>query len=225
VVPDVFWGFDHERDLLSSVRHPNIIELLEVIECDAGPFLVLELADTTAAHECDKAPMAESKLTRIAHAIAAALAYLHSDPPGGAILHRDIKPENMYLFGETWKLADFSGATRIASPFSIPITGIEDPWFVPPELDNLGNASVQSELYQLALSLLWLAIRRRPLATGNATAVRASAVSGDPQRQALAHSWQSLALGDLVASSLDPAPENRPASAAEFVAALDRSAA
>lgn len=104
----------NEIEILSSLNHPHIIGVQEVIE---GPqsnkmYLVLELATLGAASELSPMNMSDAKMY-FRH-LALAVHYLHEDVK---VLHRDIKPQNLLIKADfSLKVSDFGTAQPIRYP-------------------------------------------------------------------------------------------------------------
>uniref|UniRef100_A0A6B2EFC1 Putative pas domain-containing serine/threonine-protein kinase n=1 Tax=Phlebotomus kandelakii TaxID=1109342 RepID=A0A6B2EFC1_9DIPT len=97
--------------LLTTVKHPNIVQVLDVFENDKFFQLVMEKhgSGMDLFEFIDRLPMMDEKLgCFIFRQIAAAVDYLH----GLKILHRDIKDENIIIDHNFHvKLIDFGSAT------------------------------------------------------------------------------------------------------------------
>lgn len=96
-----FRRFEREAKLLSSLRHPNLIELFDYDAGTAGerpPYMVLEHVDGASLLEVlQRAPKLEpEEAAAIALEVARALAHAHAR----GVTHRDIKPANI-LIGRT----------------------------------------------------------------------------------------------------------------------------
>ncbi|KAI8852386.1 kinase-like domain-containing protein [Chytridium lagenaria] len=128
---------EHETTIWGKLHHPNIIEMIEVMDVDDAMFVVSELAE--AGNLLDYltkrgGPLPEPEARRIFRQIASAVRYLHTD---AQVVHRDIKLENVlltYTPGSTVptvKLADFGLSDHITtSPPPSPATlAAADPIF------------------------------------------------------------------------------------------------
>ena len=96
---------DCELAALTSLDHPNIIQLFQYFTAYDHVFLILELCnDGTLQDMMNKGLLEKSSIRPIAKALASALAYCH----GQGIAHRDIKPANIFIsnYGRP-KLGDF----------------------------------------------------------------------------------------------------------------------
>lgn len=88
-----------EIDILRRVRHPNIIQLYEVIETSKYFFFVMECAEKGELSEYieTRTKLEEKDAARFFRQLASAISYLH----GMGCAHRDVKPSNILL---DWKL-------------------------------------------------------------------------------------------------------------------------
>ena len=103
--------FEKECDFLSTLRHPNIIQYLNVyIDPDTGlPALLMELMDSnlTKFLENSPQPIAFHIQVNLCHDVALALSFLHSN----SIIHRDLSSNNVLLIGSIRaKVTDFGMA-------------------------------------------------------------------------------------------------------------------
>jgi serine/threonine protein kinase len=124
-----------EADLLRSLRHPNIIHLIDSFVRSRSEFvIVLEYADAQDLQRyTDSNPnIPERTVVRIFIQIILALAYLHS--PSVRVIHRDLKAANIFLFkNRLVKLGDF-GISRELRGEQLAQTLIGTPYFMCPEL-------------------------------------------------------------------------------------------
>jgi serine/threonine-protein kinase len=88
--------FMNEARAANAIRHPNIIEIIDVGRMPSGvPYLMMEfLEGESLARRIEAAgKLAVTEAIDIAMQTAAALAAAH----GKGIVHRDLKPDNLYL--------------------------------------------------------------------------------------------------------------------------------
>ena len=103
--------FEQEREFLSTIRHPNIVQYLCMRQDpDTGlPVLLMELMDESLTHflESSPQPIAYHIQANICHDITLALSFLHSN----GIVHRDLSSNNVLLRGNVLaKVTDFGMA-------------------------------------------------------------------------------------------------------------------
>jgi len=116
---------------MQKLQHPNIIQLVEVIDTADTLFLVLEFASGGELFDAivAKGSYSESEAAKIVRQIIGAIHYVH----GHGIAHRDLKPENLLLTKEEGadgtdlfiKIADFGlskdfGAEQMATSCGTP---------------------------------------------------------------------------------------------------------
>jgi len=82
-----------------AVEHPSILPVLDVIDADGAPALVMELLEGESLRErlarAHGSALGVRETSAILAPVAAALAAAHA----ARIVHRDIKPENIFLVG------------------------------------------------------------------------------------------------------------------------------
>lgn len=125
---------DREITILKRLKHPHIVQLLDVLY-DQPPgctSLILEvvpngeLFDYVVAHGRVK----ESVARKFFYQAATGIDYLHSNN----VIHRDLKPENLLLDAESnIKIADF-GFSNIIRPGKLFSTFCGSPIYAPPEI-------------------------------------------------------------------------------------------
>lgn len=110
--PEAKARFAREAEILSSLEHPNICRIYELIETDDRDVLVLELIDGDNLRQAKMRGLSFSDKLRIAVDIAAVLKVTHAKQ----VVHRDLKPENIMLTrqGEV-KILDFGLAHSLES--------------------------------------------------------------------------------------------------------------
>ena len=84
-----------EIQILKIVRHPNIVQLYEIIETSRQLFLIMEFVPGGELFNyiVKKKRLENREACRFFHQILAGIEYLHSIK----ICHRDLKPENLLL--------------------------------------------------------------------------------------------------------------------------------
>jgi len=104
---------------LQTLKHPNLVNLIEVFRRKRRLHLVFEFCEHTVLHELERHPRGcPTPLTRhVVWQCLQAVAYMHHHN----CIHRDVKPENILLTrAGVVKICDFGFARTISeSPDSI----------------------------------------------------------------------------------------------------------
>ena len=112
---DVIEKFEKEIELLSMMRHPNIVRYLGVGYDPQSEtrVLLMELMDRTLTDflETEATPLTYDAQFNICHNVIQALAYLHDN----TIHHRDLSGNNILLKDNKAKVSDF-GMARLIDP-------------------------------------------------------------------------------------------------------------
>ncbi|KAK7102743.1 serine/threonine-protein kinase par-1-like [Littorina saxatilis] len=166
-----------EIRILSSLRHPNIVNIRQVYEKKDRIVLVMdcatggELYDYLNTHRC----LPESQTRRFFRQISAALHCIHQN----GIVHRDLKLENIVLDEErNVKIADF-GLANYFSPDSMLKTFCGSPLYASPEIVN-GKAyhGPEVDVWSLGVILYTLSYGAMPFQHSNLKVLRQQISSG-----------------------------------------------
>ncbi|VEL25060.1 unnamed protein product [Protopolystoma xenopodis] len=125
-------GLKREIEIMRSLHHLNIIEMLDTFETDKEVVAVTDYAEGDLFQILeDDGRLPEEIVRSIACQLVSALYYLHAY----RILHRDMKPQNILLGqGGVVKLCDF-GFARAMSLNTMVLTSIKGtPLYMAPEL-------------------------------------------------------------------------------------------
>ncbi|MFT3660795.1 MAG: serine/threonine-protein kinase [Gordonia sp. (in: high G+C Gram-positive bacteria)] len=225
--------FDREAATVAALKHPNIIDVLDVGEDDAGDGVVLPWLSMSYIEGMDLAdllhktrgPMAPEEVLRIARGLAAGLDYAHAR----GVIHRDIKPGNVLLEQGTGGvyLADFGIARSAHSPSDL--TGADvalgTAEYVSPE--QLCGLEVTSATDRYALGcLLFRMLTGTVPFPGETTAVKIGAhLHTPPPAASSVNPTLPPDVDALLIRAMAKKPAQRPATARELVAVLGRALA
>ncbi|XP_061722143.1 cyclin-dependent kinase-like 4 isoform X2 [Cydia pomonella] len=121
-----------EIRMLKNLKHPNLVNLIEVFRRKRKLHLVFEYCDHTVLNELEKHPAGCPELLskQIIWQTLQGVAYCHRHN----CIHRDVKPENILLTSDgVVKLCDF-GFARMISPGESYTDYVATRWYRAPEL-------------------------------------------------------------------------------------------
>ena len=229
--PDVTARLFQEAKLLSSLHHPNIVEILNADHSDHGPFIAMEYLSGSSAGVLlsTLGRLDEASAVAIVIPVLSALEAAHS----AGVVHRDLKPENVLVCRErggrgergSVHLLDFGIAKlEVRSP-DAPKTrtgvvfGTPD-YLSPEQATGEGDLDCRSDLFSLGIVMFELLTGRRPFSASTAVATAFRIVHASPP------SFESLAVSvtpeirAIVRKLLAKTPSERPASASEVLRVL-----
>ena len=124
--------FKVEINLLSAIRHPNIVQYLTTtLEPSTGnPVLLMELCDESLTNYLERSPPPYHEQLNICVDVSLALAYLHLN----ALLHRDLSSNNVLLSRGKAKITDFGMSKLVEFQPTTVCPG--NPVYMPPEALN-----------------------------------------------------------------------------------------
>uniref|UniRef100_A0A7N0ZWM4 Protein kinase domain-containing protein n=1 Tax=Kalanchoe fedtschenkoi TaxID=63787 RepID=A0A7N0ZWM4_KALFE len=152
-----------ELNFLSSVRHPNIVRLIDAIHCEDSIFLALEYcAEGNLAMYLQKHGRVQDETARsFLKQLGDGLQILHSKH----IIHRDLKPENILLSssesGLVLKIADF-GLSRVMDPNGYAETVCGSPSYMAPEVLQFQRYNERVDMWSTGVILFELVNGYRP---------------------------------------------------------------
>ncbi|MBV9265764.1 MAG: tetratricopeptide repeat protein [Acidobacteriaceae bacterium] len=229
--------FQHERQILANLSHPNIARLLDGgMTSDGSPYLVMELVDGTPIDEhCREKRLSIKAKLELFRRVCLAVEYAHKN----LVVHRDIKPANVLVTEEgTPKLLDF-GIAKLLNPASkrqiLPKTRLTErlmtPEYASPEQLRGESITTATDVYALGVLLYELLAGGHPFAeqTSNPVEMARQICEMDPRPPSAvalrspdhADSAVRELKGDLdhiVLRAMRKEPERRYSSAAELAA-------
>merc|ERR1712137_386300 len=129
-----------ELAILEKVRHPYVIELVEVFETQEHLYVITELVTGGELFDriVQKGTFTERDAADLIRKVVEGLAYLHDMD----IIHRDLKPENLLLKSKDndteVKIADF-GLAKVLGAAAMTQTACGTPSYVAPEVLKSDN--------------------------------------------------------------------------------------
>ncbi len=173
---EVLTRFIRERTILMSLRHPNIVNVTDLVVEGDDLAIIMDLVQgpslAEVLHQSGTLPV--STAVGYVAAVLDALAYAHSQ----GVFHRDVKTDNIMLATaedpgpQDVRLADF-GIARLTRDTAASTETIGTPYYMAPELASYGKSGPASDVYAAGVVLYELIAGRTPFA-GKGTSVTIS---------------------------------------------------
>lgn len=158
--------FEREADVSSRLKHPNILNIFDVIKSEL-PYMTMELLTGRSLKEIlkEKKSFSPVEMRDIAVQCCDALAYTH----GLNIIHRDIKPENiMIVENNKVKIMDF-GLAKALDESSVTKAGtiLGTFAYISPEQCLGEHIDGRADLYSLGIMLYEMLTGEKPFTSGD----------------------------------------------------------
>jgi serine/threonine protein kinase len=213
--------FQAEANLMAQLTtHPSILTVYQAsVSSDGRPYLVMELCSASLSERYRRERIPVPEVLRIAIKIGSAVESAHR----AGVLHRDIKPSNILLtaYGHP-VLSDFGIASTLTSIREDDSVGLSIPWSAPEVLLDETPGTISSEVWALGATVYSLLAGRSPFeipggANGSSDLMSRIARA---KPQAIGRPDVPASLEQLLRRTMSRRPEQRPASALEFIREL-----
>jgi serine/threonine protein kinase len=227
--------FMDEARLAASIRHPNVVEILDIDRDATGFFIVMEyLSGETLGYVIPTLQSQERLppphlVCRIGASIAAGLHQAHTahDATGAPqpVVHRDVTPSNVIVcYNGVVKLLDFGVAKAVLSgEGETRVRGVKGKLsYLAPE--QIANAPVdaRTDIFQLGIVIHEMLTGRGLFHASNAHQRVLAVMEREIPRPSLIHPDVPPLLDEIVLAALERDPEKRVQSADELRARLEQ---
>lgn len=164
---DLRLSLAQEFETLASLRHPNIISVLDYgFDTERQPYFTMNLLENSRPFLAAASGKSLEVQTNLLVQMLQALAYLHRR----GVLHRDLKPANVVVAGDQVKVLDFGLAVvRERASLQSTDTTIGTLAYLAPELLGDMQPSPASDLYAVGVMVYELFTGGHPFDTTNIT--------------------------------------------------------
>lgn len=217
--PDERARFEREAVSAAQLRHPGVVNVIDLGQHAGRPYLVMDLLEGDSLQTLLKrgGPLEPAEAVRLVTGVARAAAHAHAQ----GVVHRDIKPDNVILRPDGQPvLTDFGLAYQQDDKERLTRTGtmLGTPNYMPPEQADgqVQRIGPRSDVYALGATLFAL-IRGTPPFRGQGALATIAAVLTEPAPPLEV----DPELDAVVARCLEKEPAGRFSSADELADALE----
>ena len=220
--PELVRRFKNESKAISLLNHPNIVEVYDVSVNDQLQYIVMEYVDGMTLREYLNERGGKLTSRETVHFISQILKALEHAHANG-VVHRDIKPQNIMLLDNgQLRMMDF-GIARISRAEN-QLTGgkaMGSVHYISPEQAKGDETDFTSDIYSVGVMMYEMLSGHLPFDADDVVEVAIKQISDKPQ------SLQELApnvphgLVEITERAMAKRPDNRYASAAEMLSALN----
>lgn len=220
--PEDVARFRLEAEAAAHLKHPNIVAIHEVGECDGQPFFSMDYIEGhSLSTKLREGPLPAAQAARYVEKIARAVHYAHEH----GVLHRDLKPSNILLdaqdephitdFGLAKRLTDSELAAPEAAQLTLSGQVLGTPSFMPPEqaAGHREQMGPRSDVYSLGAILYHLLTGRPPFVGADVHTVLAQVIGSEVLTPRLLNPALPRDLETIALKCLEKDPARRYASA------------
>jgi serine/threonine protein kinase len=221
--PKVLARFEREAKLMTTLRHPNIIQIYGVGRRGALPYIVMQFLEGMTLYDVLKhkgGKLNAGETMAVVKQISAGLSFVHHH----GLVHRDIKPQNIFVSpGGHITILDLGVVRDKSNPgLTKPGAMVGTPYYMSPEqITGTEEIDKRTDVYALAAMTFELLVGRPPfLGTSNFEVLYAHRTQPAPDASTLAKNVSKDAAKALM-RGMGKTREERPNSASEFYADLE----
>ena len=199
-----------EAKVLSSLKHPNIVNYIKSFESRGNFYIIMEYADGGDLEKKINERMrkggmfTEDEILKYFIQLALAIKYIHDRK----ILHRDLKSQNVFLTKDgTIKLGDFGIAKVLEHTFQLCKTQVGTPYYFSPEICQGRTYNAKTDIWSLGCILYELCTFTHPFNGQNMKLLMTNIIRN---KYRPINDKYSQNLHNLVNSMLSKDPSSRP---------------
>ncbi|CAD8168516.1 unnamed protein product [Paramecium pentaurelia] len=199
--PADFTRIQREIHILRKLRHPNIVQLYEILESETKIYLIMEFVSggELFQHIVKNKRLSENEAAALFSQIIEAIEYLHSLK----VAHRDLKPENLLLENNNLKVVDFGLSNIYTDQLSTPCGS---PCYAAPEMvSGISYQGIKTDIWASGIILYAMLCGYVPFEDQNTRKLYEKIKHSDFQKP----SHLSIQVIDLLQGLLNKNPLNR----------------
>lgn len=206
-----------EAQAAARLNHPNIINIYDAGDTNGLSYIVMELLDGESLY--DHKPGSMEEILRIVGQITDALEHAHAH----GIIHRDLKPENVIVTSQgIAKLTDFGLSRSITARISQEGIIVGTVYYLAPEQALRQDIDLRADLYALGVLTYELVTGRLPFIADDPIGVISQHLNAPVIPPSTYNNLIPPALEALILRLMSKNPDDRPTTAADVRAALER---
>ena len=216
--------FQQEARTIARLEHPHILPVFDYGESDGTAYFVMRYLEAGTLKERMVAgrPLPLDEIDRLFTQLTDALSYAHSH----GVIHRDLKPANALVDSNgNLFLTDF-GIAKLLESASPRLTQTDaimgTPAYISPEQAQAQTVDQRSDIYSLGIILYEMVTGRVPFTADTPLAIILKHISDPMPLPSLLKPDIPAAIERVILKALAKEPEDRFATAAEFLSAWKR---
>ena len=214
-----FWA---EAEVMAEVKHPNVVQVIELGEYAGRPFMAMEFVSggSLANRLRGGVQLPPRDAAELMEKVARGVAAAHDL----GIVHRDLKPDNVLMDGDTPRVADFGIAKRKAHELTQTNAMMGTPAYMAPEqaASQSRHVGPAADVWSLGVMLYECLSGKRPFTGETVFDVLAKIATENPPTLRTLVTGIPRDLQTIVAKCLTKEPELRYATATELADDLGR---
>jgi len=161
-------ALEQEIVILQRLRHPNIVDMVDILDTPTRTIMVLELcANGDVQSKMDQSPngvLCEVDAAKITYILAKTLLFLHRN----GVVHRDVKPQNiLFTKSNVLKLTDFGMSHFVNLKHCehrrhVMTTKCGTPYYAAPEIVGGRRYDEKVDCWSMGVLLYWMLSRVQP---------------------------------------------------------------
>lgn len=215
--------FLHEARAAAEAHHEHLVPILDAGEIEGRSFLAVAYVEgpTLERRIRESGPLPIGELVRLAGEIGSALDALHRI----GLVHRDVKSSNVLLAGNAAFLTDFGLAKGTAyTVLTRPGQVMGTLEYLAPEVIRGAPATPATDVYAFGCTVFECAAGRTPFGGRSLFEVGIAHLDEEPLDPGAGRAAWPSPLSQAIVAALQKDPLDRPPSATEYAATLERAA-